>query len=269
MVYGVADYSGGRATRTAGSFAVALLGQAAGLVVVLVALPLFGDPSPPWRDWVWGALGGLGGVAGIVGFYHAMAHGAMTVVAPLAAVVCAGLPVIVGLVQGERPGAVTLIGMSVALVGVALISGLSGRPAIPTSRAMMALAAFGGGGFALSFICLGEVQAPGLWPLLAFRLVSIVAVATVGAVAGTSLVVNRAARPITMVGGGLDMTANMLYLLAVRQGMLSVVSALAALYPVSTVVLAFRLDGERVSKAQGWGMLAVATALALVAVGRV
>jgi drug/metabolite transporter (DMT)-like permease len=66
-----------------------------------------------------------------------------------------------------------------------------------------------------------------------------------------------------LVSGGLDMFANVLYLLAVRRGLLAVVSALTALYPASTVLLAQTVLAERMRKVQvaGLGVALVAAVL--------
>ena len=63
------------------------------------------------------------------------------------------------------------------------------------------------------------------------------------------------------------MSANGIYLLAVRHGLLSIVVVVVALYPVSTVCLAFGLDRERVSRAQAVGMALALGALVLVSLG--
>ena len=113
-MYGVADYCGGRATREASAFAVTAFGQSVSLALLLVVLPVLGDPSPPLADWLWGAGAGIGGAIGLLAFYHALSKGSMTVVAPTTAVVSVSIPVAVGLALGERPGAVALIGIGVA-----------------------------------------------------------------------------------------------------------------------------------------------------------
>ena len=69
----------------------------------------------------------------------------------------------------------------------------------------------------------------------------------------------------TLVAGPMDMTANVLYLLATRRGDLSLVAPLAALYPVTTVILAMIIDRERVRSLQVFGLVLAFAALLLVA----
>jgi drug/metabolite transporter (DMT)-like permease len=73
---------------------------------------------------------------------------------------------------------------------------------------------------------------------------------------------------IAVVAGVFDMGANVLYLIAVRGGLLSIVAVVASLYPASTVLLALMVDKERVSKWQGIGLGVAALALALVSLSR-
>src|SRR3546814_20760731 len=60
-------------------------------------------------------------------------------------------------------------------------------------------------------------------------------------------------RSLTLGAGVLDAAANVLYLLAIREGLLSVVSVLSGLYPVSTVLLARFVLDERLQRVQQIG----------------
>jgi drug/metabolite transporter (DMT)-like permease len=219
----------------------------------------------------WGGLAGIAGVVGLVLFYRALSAGAMTVVAPVTGVTSAAIPVVVGLVAGERPPASRLLGVGCALLAIALVS-LAPHPAgqrqIVTRR--LVLAALGAGtGFALFFILLAVAGKAagglvGLWPIVGSQLSSIVILALL-------LMLNRpgpwprqAALRWTIVSGPCDMTANALYLLATRGGDLSVVAPIAALYPVTTVILALIIEHERLRGIQVAGLLFAVAALILV-----
>src|SRR6478672_5463225 len=124
LVYGLGDYCGGRASRTNPASIVTLLGQAASLVLVSIAVLVATTPVPRFADLAWGGAGGAAGVVALVMFYWALGHGAMSVVAPTTGVVGAVVPVIAGLVQGERPHPISLVGIALAIACVALVSGL-------------------------------------------------------------------------------------------------------------------------------------------------
>lgn len=268
-VYGMGDYCGGRAARRFPSLAVTLAGQIFSLLVLAVALIALGDPVPGARDWVWGAVGGAGGFIGLTLLYHGLANGSMTVVAPITAVVSTIVPVTAGLGFGERPGGLAYVGIGVALAGVVLVTGAVGTPHTTTRPFIWLVAIGSGAGFGWLYVCLDRTSDDsGMWPLLGVRIASI-------SLAVLALVVSRpeGASPrrvplLALVAGVFDMGANLLFLAATREGLLSLVSVITSLYPVSTIVLAMRIDRERVTRSQIVGMLLAGVALALVSLGR-
>ena len=267
VVYGVADYCGGRATRSAPSVAISLLGQVTSLAFALVVVLAVGTPFPAWREIGWGALAGVASSMALAAFYHAMSHGSMTVVAPITAVTSAVLPVGFGLIRGDRPAVIAYVGMALAIVAIALVSGAVGVIHGETQRSTIVFAIIGGIGFAWIFIALGETtSASGIWPLVSARVISVTLTGAIVLVTRTVVRGVGSVWKLAVFAGLLDMSANFLYLLAVRRGLLSIVVAVVALYPVSTVVLAFRLDRERVSRSQAVGMAMALGALVLVSI---
>jgi drug/metabolite transporter (DMT)-like permease len=269
VVYGVADYCGGRATRSAPSVTVTLVGQIAslvfGVVVVLIARDALAGPA----DLLWGCAAGIASAVALTSFYHALSHGAMTVVAPITAVSSAVLPIAFALIRGERPASLAYVGMIVAVFAVVLVSGAMAQHERKTSASILGLALVAGTGFAAIFVALEQTSdTSGYWPLLSSRATSIMLMVVflglgVKRRAGLARMAASVAA-LAAVGGILDMAANVLYLLAVRRGLLSIVVVVVSLYPVSTVVLAFGLDHERVARSQAVGMILAVSALVLV-----
>jgi drug/metabolite transporter (DMT)-like permease len=72
-------------------------------------------------------------------------------------------------------------------------------------------------------------------------------------------------RALTAAAGSLDAAANVLYLLATREGLLTVVAVLAALYPVSTIILARVVLHERFARLQRLGLALALPAAILMA----
>ncbi|MCU1498416.1 MAG: protein of unknown function transrane [Acidimicrobiales bacterium] len=264
--YGSADFVGALASRRAAALAVALGAQVAGLAILVVAMPFLGPATVTPRDLLFGAGAGVFGGLGLVVVYRSLAKGPMSVVAPTTALSASAVPVVAGLLLGDRPGWAALAGIAVASVAVALITREKAEPGAPvaTGDALRALlpALAGGAIFGLFFVFLHQTgDDAGLWPLLAARLTSVPVLAALVLARRVPLGGPRFLAAV-LVSGVLDMVANILYLLAVRQGMLAVVAALTGLYPASTVVLAqTRLD-ERLQPVQFAGLgVAVVAAL--------
>jgi drug/metabolite transporter (DMT)-like permease len=269
LIYGVGDYCGGRASRFHPSAIVTVVGQSVSLVLITAAVLLVGTPMPSMSTMVWGAGAGVAGAVGLASLYYAFANGSMSVVAPIAGVVGAVLPVVVGIATGERPQGIAYVGIALAIAAVALVSGAIGEHERPTSHRVMGFAVFAGVGFGVLFVALDQTDdASGLWPLLAARLSSVPLLVLIVAVTGARVGAQRKQLRLAVVAGGLDMAANVLYLEAVRGGLLSLVAVVSSMYPASTVMLAFVIDRERVNRWQALGMGLAAGSLVLVTLGR-
>ena len=176
---------------------------------------------------------------------------------------------VVGLVTGERPSALALVGIVIAVTAVALVSGAIGTHQHNTPRRIVVLAVGVGACFGLLFVALDRADAAsGVWPLVIARLASVPLLFAIAGASGARPARHRASLQLAVVAGVFDMGANVLYLAAVRGGMLAIVSVVASLYPASTVALAFTIDGERLTKWQAVGLGAAALALVLVSLSR-
>jgi uncharacterized membrane protein len=254
-VYGVADYCGGRATRSISAMTVTFVGQSAGLIVLLVLVFLSGVPVPPASDFIWGGIAGIAGSTGLLAFYKAMGSGFMTVVAPVSAVTATAVPVVIGLLNGERPGVLALCGIPVALVAIALVSDVLGPNHRKAPRSIIVMAFVAGATFGSLFVILGHTNdAGGLWPVVAMRFTSVPYMAVVMYFMKRKPSEAKANLPIVMASGILDSLANALYLLAVREGLMSIVATINSFYPASTLLLATRLDKERIHRSQAAGL---------------
>jgi uncharacterized membrane protein len=265
LTWGVADFIGGLAAKRASATTVTLISQALGLVVLLVLLwVLPGEPSA--AAFAVGALAGLAGCLGLLAYLRALALGPMGVVAPLAAVVGVMVPVVVGLMAGERVSAMAATGIALGLVAIVVVATGGGRKPEQHSAGAAGplLALSGGAAFGVFFALLGFTpDGSGLWPLVGARASSLVLMGVLVATAGGAWPSRRTV-PMVAVSGILDMLANVLFLLATRAGLLTVSSLLASLYPVVVVVLARQVLAERLRRPQ-----VVAVGLALVAIAAI
>ncbi len=264
-MYGVADYCGGRASKVSKAAAVTFLGQFVALVLLAIVIAIGSTPMMSAHDWWWSGFAGAGGAVALVAFYQAMSLGSMTVVAPITAIVGMCSPVVVGLIQGERPAYIAYVGIALAAAAVALVGDALGHHDLPTPVRAIVFAFVSGLGFGVIFVCLAQTSKDaGLWPLLGQRVISVPTVAIVAYLSAGRIHVARRVLPLAMLSGLLDTTANGLYLLAVHGGMLSLVGVITALYPVSTVGLAVTLDKEKLHKSQIIGLVLAAISLSMV-----
>jgi drug/metabolite transporter (DMT)-like permease len=296
LVYGTGDFLGGTASRRAPVVTATLVAKAFGLpIVVLAALVLPAPDGITLAGLGWGVAAEVAGVGGIVLFYRAMAAGRMTVVAPTTAAACAAVPVCIGIAVDGSPGPWRLLGLAVAVIGVALVSAApdepqservlqptavaasAGNPVGPVQAAskgaapalthhahgmstpkLILLSVVGGAGFGLFFALLDRAgSGSGQWPLVSAQLAAVVALAAVVGVRRMSFRLPRSVMPYALGAGVFEIVANVLYVLANNLGQLAIVAAIASLYPASTVVLAMRVNRERI---RGWQVLGLAMA---------
>jgi drug/metabolite transporter (DMT)-like permease len=261
--------------------------QSVGLAGTIVLLAVSAETLPAAPSLAWAAAAGVSGVAGLGFFYYALSRGTMGVVAPLAALIGAGLPVLVAIAGGEVVSALRLLGIAVALTAVVLIS-LPGREqAIAERRRVhldlgeLPLVVLSGLGFAGFFVFMDRATLHGetWWPLVVVRAVglSIVAIGVGLAVArrrgvslreraGSVLRLDRLRTShVSVLGLGAlfvitglgDLGGNAFFILAKHADAFSVAVVLSSLYPIVTTILAAVFLRERLRPVQ---MLGVALA---------
>jgi drug/metabolite transporter (DMT)-like permease len=264
LLYGVADFSGGSASRKNSVFSVMVFTQSAGLLVALAVAPLVGPNAPSGIDLAWGAVAGLLGFAGVAALYGGLAKHTAAIVSPLSALVGAALPVAFGVLLGERPSPLVIVGGALCAPAILLLAYESAetrdRVKLKASFLYGIVAGLGFGGF---FIAISRSSpGSGIWPLLASRTATLIMVSAIVALGRKGFGVRRADLPAAIFAGAADMAANVFFLLATRTGLLMVVTLVTSLYPAPTVILARAFHGQRISPPRAAG---IALALAGVA----
>ncbi|HUK43972.1 MAG TPA: EamA family transporter [Gaiellaceae bacterium] len=261
-VWGTADFSGGLVSRRLAAIPVTVISQAAGSIVLLAALAIHDGPLNWWSFRV-GLLAGLGGGVGLAAFYRALSLGTMSIVSPVVA--CgAVVPFAVSVATGERPPKLGVAGAVLAVGGAVLASSEERRAAEPSRGRAVALAVLAAVALGLFtyFLGLGSREGSPLSTLTGARAGSLTLLVLLAAGRRESLRIGwRWLAPVAAIGL-LDITANVLFALASRHGLLALVSVLGSLYPVMTILLAYSILGERLSRPQ---LAGVAAALAGVA----
>jgi drug/metabolite transporter (DMT)-like permease len=266
--FGSGDFLGGLASRRARTLVVLAVAQLCALAgAIVVAVAAGGDPTT--EDLVLGAVAGTLNVAALGCLYQGLAIGQAGLVAPVAAVLGAVIPVGWGLATGERPPVEALLGVALAIVAGGLISLERDELGTATrSRPALLLAIAAGTGFGVSFICYGNTsEASEFWPVLAGRVGAVVAVLLVVALTRTAFTLQGTARVQSIAAGVLDVVATTLLLVAIREGLFATVAPVAALAPAFTVGNAWWYLHERPSLVQTAGLVLALGGLVLIAVG--
>ena len=265
--WGVSDFLGGLKTRAVPVLTVLSVSQPAGLVLLGAIVLVRWQPPPHGLPILWAVLAGFGGAIGIGALYQGLAVGSMGIVAPITST-SPLIPLTVGLARGERPNAVQLVGIGVAIVGIAFAGW---EPAAPGARrrlsagaglALLAAVAFGSSQVALQSAAADDPY----WATFILRVASSLLVLAAilrhrpgGSRGGMWLVL--------IVIGLLDSGATELFAVATTKGLLSVVAVLAALYPVLVAILARVVLHERLTVVQRGGALAAVAGAAAISTG--
>ena len=244
-----------------------LISQAIGSALTLALLYFFPGTGEVGPALAWGLVAGLGGGAGVLMLYRGLSRGRMSVVAPITGVEAAVVPVVFGLVAGERPSIGALVGIALALVAVVLVSS-GGSSSSDAGRSGLPEALGAGLAFGVFFMALDQAGADtGIWPLVGARISSISLTLIVAAITRTKIKPPAGTMPAIVGAGVLDVTANIFYLVAVRQGFLSLVAVLTSMYPAATVALARVVLKERLAPLQVVGIALALVAVILISVG--
>ena len=272
--FSFADFFGGVAARRADAGRAVLANQVVGLVPLTIYLLLLLDQGPDGRDLVLSAGAGLASVAGLGLLFGGFAVGRMAVVAPVSAGVGGLVPIVWGLVRGERPGAVALLGAVITLGAAVVLARSEAEGELdgsePTDDARATVMAVGAGiAFGAILICFSETSSDiGLWPPFIAHLVAIPALAAALALTGRPLLPPPEARRVMVGSGFFDATAISLLIVALQQDeLVSLVAPAANLYPAGTVLLATVLLKEHLRPSQVVALAAAAVGLVLLASG--
>jgi drug/metabolite transporter (DMT)-like permease len=264
LTWGFADFFGPLKGRTLGALRVLFYVQIGGLAGIALIVAVRGK-GPADVAALLAIPAAISGTLGLYAFYRGMAVGAMSIVAPIAGI-SAAVPVVVGIVSGDRPSLLQWIGIAAALGGVFLASREPGRgKRVAAGVGLALLAAIGFGGY------FPPMHAAGIadfwWATLIFRMTSASVILSVVAIRRPSLAIAPIQVPLLALIGFGDMLGSLLFAAASTSGLVSVTSVLASLYPMVTVVLARLVLKERVARSQEAGIAMTLAGVALISAG--
>jgi drug/metabolite transporter (DMT)-like permease len=265
--WGLSDFLGGLQSRHFSALSVLLVSQPVGLVLAFAVAVALGG-SLPADEFALAALGGGAVMVGLGAFYRGMALGSISIVATVGALGVL-IPVAAGLIQGERPAAVQVVGSVLAIAAVILVAREPDPEWREANRRAVGLAAVAALGFGLFLLLIDRAAGHDpAWAVTAARVGGIAFLLPAALYARPELPRARGRTLLALLAIGIfDILANSLYAAATQHGLLALVSVAASLYAAVTVLLARFILGERLVRAQQAGVIAALTGVALIAAG--
>jgi uncharacterized membrane protein len=266
--WGIGDFLGGLASRRMAVLAVLAVSQAVGLAGVFVWVIVSGEAFPGVPELLPAAGAGIAALVGLAALYRGFAIGAMGIVAPISAA-SPLVPLAVDAARGDIPTIVQWLGIVLVLAGIVTLSreasGAEGGSRIAAGAGLAVVAALGFGLFVVGIDAGADESAP--WAVIAARAAAVPLAVVAALVTSTSLRAPRALLPMLVAIGIFDTGANVLVATATTHGAAGVVAVLSALYPLTTILLARVVLGERLSAAKRLGGGVALGGAALVAAG--
>jgi drug/metabolite transporter (DMT)-like permease len=294
--YSGSDYAAGLASRRASVVRVTVISELTYAAVLISVVPFISSRAPPLASVAWGVAAGISGMVGAMALYLGFRHAAFSVASSVSAVGSAAFSVLAGFLFGERPGALSLAGIVLALPAIAAVTMSTGQPRTDPARASEAAAVNAGGhapgpagqpghttmghaagvgwgliagaAFGLFFISLNRAgSATDAWPLAIAGLTAVVTVTCIAAATRQLGLPPPGTRWLSVLTGITGVVGTFAFYLATHRGLLAITAVVTSLYPAGTILLARVLLGERLTTIRIAGLCLGAASVALIAVG--
>lgn len=269
VLWGAADFYGGKLSKKYQALAVTAVSQAFGLLTG-ISIILIGSswlrPELSWDNFfISGVLAGLFGFVGLIAFYSGLATGRMGVVSPIAALSVL-IPLTIAFITGEKPNSTQIVGMSIALVGAVCASGPEVKGGVAIKPIVLAVVAAIGFGLAVTFIAKGS-ESSAIMTMTTMRFTTFIIALFLFAKYRTFGGFTRKDVPLLIGIGAADFIANLLLGVATTKGLVSLAVVLGSLFPIVTALLAFKLLHERLHKVQYIGIIFAIMGVAVISIG--
>ena len=266
ILWGTADFEGGRLSKRHPPIAVVGFSQVIGLIFGITLMLITGA----WHSralgdggyLIPGLLAGLLGYFGLFCLYAGLSTGRMGVVSPISSM-GAIIPLVYALFNGDKLSTFTSIGVICALTGVFFASGPELNQGLPLKPLLLAVGAACGFGGALTLMSIGS-QSSALMTMVSMRAATFFVTSTIALRYKSVGNFTRKEFPGLLFMGVSDFLANLLLGIACNNGLVSIAMVLGSLFPIATAVLAFKFLHERLHKVQYVGIALAVTGVALI-----
>ncbi len=268
LLWGSADFQGGRLAKSHPAIAVAGASQAMGLACGVILVSFTGAwrvPGFGLHGYIFsGILAGLAGYGGLICLYAGLATGKMGVVSPISSL-SSVIPVTIALVGGEILSGLQGLGIATAVLGAFCASGPELSRGISMRPVVLATGAALGFGTALTFMARGSVTSA-VMTMVTMRMTTFLVSGIIALKVGNLGGFARKDLSMLLFIGAADFFANVLVGVASKIGPVSVVMVLGSLFPIMTAVLAFKILHERLHPVQYVGIVLAIGGVALLSV---
>ena len=256
ILWGGADFFGGKLSKRYQAIAVTAVSQAFGLLIGITIILVSSSWIKPNLSWdgyfLSGVCAGLLGFLGLIAFYTGLATGRMGVVAPISALSVL-IPLTIAFINGEKPSSTQLLGMGIALTGAVFASGPELKGGLAVKPIVLAVIAAFGFGTAIAFIARGSASSA-IMTMTTMRFSTFIVALFLFARFRTTGGFKKKDLPVLVGIGAADFIANLLLGVATTKGLVSLAVVLGSLYPIVTALLAFKILHERLHKIQYVGI---------------
>jgi drug/metabolite transporter (DMT)-like permease len=256
ILWGGADFFGGKLSKRYQAIAVTAVSQAFGLLIGITIILVSSSWIKPNLSWdgyfLSGVCAGLLGFLGLIAFYTGLATGRMGVVAPISALSVL-IPLTIAFINGEKPSSSQLLGMGIALTGAVFASGPELKGGLAVKPIVLAVIAAFGFGTAIAFIARGSASSA-IMTMTTMRFSTFIVALFLFARFRTTGGFKKKDIPLLVGIGAADFIANLLLGVATTKGLVSLAVVLGSLYPIVTALLAFKILHERLHKIQYVGI---------------
>jgi drug/metabolite transporter (DMT)-like permease len=262
--WGAGDFSGGFATKSSSVLGVLLVVHLVSVILLPVFAIWFESPAPNAFSLAAAVLSGAAGVFGMSALYKGLASGKMGLVAPIAAVTTAALPVFMGMFLEGFPSFHQIVGFAIAFTAIWLLSVPEETQAFQWRQIKLPITA--GILLGLSMIFIDQAaEWTVLWSLVVARLTGLAVLLALFLILRKGSMPSKQNYPVACLAGILDTGGITFYTLAANTGRLDIAASLSSMYPATTVMLAWLIFKERLSGRQRIGVLSALIAIILIA----
>jgi drug/metabolite transporter (DMT)-like permease len=271
LIWGVADFSGGNASKKTNVLIVLILSQIIGVTFVIMAALSVEEEFTSTKIG-WSILAGISGVIGLILLYRGLAVGKMSFIAPISAVISTSLPVIFTFITEGIPNLMKVIGLLLAIIAIAMVSYEHSGDKTEHSLTQNFLYALSAGiGFALFFVFIDQFEEGSVyWPLAILRITSIsflLVILSITLLFTSKMKIDMSLRIVNyrliFLAGLCDMLGNIFFTLSSQSGRLDIAASISSLYPLSTVGLARIFHNELIRPHQWLGIAIALSAVVL------